>query len=255
MKLIRLLYVAHGGASIGGYSTRIISQLRLLQRSDSFYGLVYFIYFKDFIRHRNRIESLNTILHELCKDVYLIPSLPFFRNVAMLKFSLWIESIIVFIIVKLREINILQAESYAPMHIAAKVKQWTKVKVVFDVHGVVDQELQITLKNSRWKKELINWAIETESQGMSQSDYLIFVSPAMKSYFINKYYQYSLKSKIIPCAVDSNIFYLDHNDRTRKRKELGLESKLAILYMGSMDSWQCFREILFVGEKYERKRS
>ncbi|MBW7996242.1 MAG: glycosyltransferase family 4 protein [Candidatus Glassbacteria bacterium] len=106
-----------------------------------------------------------------------------------------------------------------------------RVKVIFDVRSLLPEQ---GIVNNIWKKEdsAFKFWKRVERWMLNRADRVIAVAPAMSDLIRAQHGQ--VRVETIPNFVDSGVFHPDSDLRNAKRRELGLENRIVLLYSGTL---------------------
>lgn len=149
-----------------------------------------------------------------------------------------IRAIITWLIVKKHRIRVVQIETSLS---GSCVRFLDKdVKVVTDFHADPVPELQMLGRSQNY----IDHTIKDIKYILSRSQMLLTVSDNLRNN-LKHYYPFSSETAILPCSFNENLFAdNDINDAERLRKELNLEDRIVLCYLGGTHKWQCIEETL-----------
>lgn len=222
-----------------GYVTRVVEEARQLRRRNIEVVLAVFCH-EDYFANWELISShLEFLRKKTASFVHLIPSRDFFDVSNILNGSASIKQRILEL-VKLYGIQIIHGESIYPSIYGLQAAREAKVKFVFDVHGIAQEESEMNNEHPA-RIEAIGKA---EKEILLASDSIVFVSNSMKEHYQRKYQTTLENNIIIPTCIKSDSFTMDYETRRKKRKEMGWEDKFVYLYLGTLSTWQ-WKEAMF----------
>jgi|GEM_PF-700868 len=115
----------------------------------------------------------------------------------------------------------------------------SRVKVIFDMHGLIGPEWQAMGKNLI-KKWINQWL---ENQCLKKADFIITASDALKKNLEERGLGKNIVS--LPCLVNDKKFpRLSPQTIPYLRKKFGLPDKIITVYAGGMQDWQDFSTII-----------
>lgn len=140
--------------------------------------------------------------------------------------------------------------SYIPAILGLVSKQLFKTKFIFDMRGFwADERIDgglWTLKNPVYRT-VYNFFKWIERTCLLHADYVVTLTK--KSYLEMQSWDYvseKTKFKIIPCCVDLSIFNPDiiiQETLEEKRKELKIQNRTVVNYLGSIGTWYMIDEM------------
>lgn len=234
--LPKLVFVSYGDILYdNGYKTRLMGELSLATNYSEYKK--YLVSFEKPASYHQNSTEVTKLKHELArKDIELIVvprqnrwQFDFYRDER--KFA-----------DILREIEfkygILHGQSLYGTYLCLPYAS-SRVKVIFDMHGLIGPEWQAMGKNPL-KKWINQWL---ENQCIKYSDHIITASEALKKLIERKYPP--KKIDCLPCLVDDKKFpQLSSQTIPYLRKKLNLPEKIITVYAGGMQEWQDFSEII-----------
>jgi glycosyltransferase involved in cell wall biosynthesis len=166
----------------------------------------------------------------------VIPS--WFRDgPAVEKVANFINTFLLGFIVVLTRTRVIHAHDRISAYYAIRLKEALGFKVVYDIHGInIEEQIysERLKENSRRHKHLN----EIEQSVVKSADFVFCVSERMKDYVRNKYDAEPSKFVVTPTSVDTDVFAYSSEIKEMRRKELGLNGKFVVLFMGHSSGWQ-----------------
>lgn len=236
--------------SQSGYEVRVVEEARIL------HGLGIRVIIACFIASCNPFSPDQIIgFYRRLKDstgakIYILPARHFFdmdNSTGMFK---EVTSPII-AIARLHNVSIIHGQAlYSTKHIL-RAKPHLAAKVVFDVHGISPEEMEMAGESALRVECLEKW----EEEALKAADLRIFVSTRMKSYLEHKYGFANHPSVLLPCCVHVEKFGISEGERLEKRTQMGFTDKFVFLYLGTLSVWQ-WPEALFslFSQVYREKR-
>jgi len=141
--------------------------------------------------------------------------------------------------------------NYYPLKVLKR--RFPQVKVLYDMRGAGAAEYlnskgytnKHEIKENEVKKEYLR-LLKRESGMVKMAEVTLCVSNKLKQELGSGDYQVNTnKVHVVPGAADENIFYYDLSVRDRKRKDLGIEGKFAIIYSGGLKNFYQKKELVF----------
>ena len=163
---------------------------------------------------------------------------------------LWLNSFLLFLVVLpsllSKSVVVIHARGLQGAHVVLPMKEFfRKVRLICDVRGIEAAEYEYNVL--RTKNRLPNfferfWVRRLSSmarQSIIGSDAVFAVSKAMKSAFSSDVLRLEKKPwEYVPCAVDVNRFSAALKDRDAKRREMGIQDRVVVVYSGGLAAWQ-----------------
>lgn len=236
----RVLYVVNSSLAspTGGGRTRVIAAAKQSIKTGVSVRIVCFFRPQDALFSFRLLSSGRAALQsESGCPAHLIPRLPLTRISVVQKLNDFYCGMMVALLCWRYSVKVIHGHGLRPTIFAltaGTVKR--NLKVVADVHGAATEEYLYARKLRRRDQT----ALELEKQEalmLRESDWLIFVSDAMREYFEEKFGLKLRNYSIIPCAAESD-FEIDDGRRETLRKEIGLAEKLIFCYVGDCESYQ-----------------
>lgn len=159
-------------------------------------------------------------------------------------------------LVKSNQIQMVHARAHIPAVIALALKRRFGVKIIFDVRGLMAEEY---IDAGHWKSRSVA-ARSTkvmERRVMRATDGVVTLTNAlwetMKRWPVLR--GRSLVHETIPCCIDRELFRFDTQARMERRRELGVDGRMVLVYSGSIGGWYMTDEMaaFFAVLKQKRK--
>lgn len=159
-------------------------------------------------------------------------SLPTFPISHFLKLGLLYNRLLVWLVVKLKKIDIVQAEITWSASITKFVK---KLPLVTDFHSDLVPELEFMNKSVAFRRK----AKSDNIYALKNSARIICVSEILHQNLCKTYHA-DFPLYILPCNVDFNLFSLERlMKRDLFRARYKLDDKIVLCYLGGTHHWQC----------------
>ncbi len=134
--------------------------------------------------------------------------------------------------------------------LAKGLKNKYNVKVYLDIHGALEDILEVSRKNSGLKANIFKLLYHVDKsavrKGLKSSEGVFVVTKALEEYLKERYPIAREKNfYIIPCATSTNPIDEDEyqTDRIKYRKKYNISTdELVFIYSGGVSSWQCVAE-------------
>jgi glycosyltransferase involved in cell wall biosynthesis len=156
-----------------------------------------------------------------------------------------------------RRIDIVHARSHIPATIAWRIKRKFGVKMIFDVRGLMADEY---VDAAHWQKDSLAYRItkRAERQALRSADGIVTLTeriwPIIKVWIGGANHP---AHEVIPCCADLEKFNFNLQQRTDRRKEMGLEDRFVMVYSGSVGGWYLTEEMadFFASVRKQNPRS
>ena len=141
-------------------------------------------------------------------------------------------------LVREKGIELVHARSHIPARMALSLKRRFGIKMIFDVRGLMADEY---VDAGHWRQGSIPYRLTkaTERRALAACDGIVTLTdriwPIIKEW--DGLRDRSVVHEVIPCCADLELFNFSEADRVRRRAELRLKDRLAIVYSGSIDGW------------------
>ncbi|ERI89308.1 glycosyltransferase, group 1 family protein [Bacteroides pyogenes F0041] len=131
------------------------------------------------------------------------------------------------------------------------------IKVFFDVHGAVEDALQLAKSASTLNKIKFNvvYALEEHNlkNNLKHADGCFVVTKALEGYIRNRYkLSTNFSFHIVPCATkdDKNVVSNRHDCRLKYRQKYNISGDAKVfVYSGGISPWQCVKEAINLFKK------
>jgi glycosyltransferase involved in cell wall biosynthesis len=141
-------------------------------------------------------------------------------------------------------IEMIHARNHIAATIGLRLKQRFGIKLVFDVRGLMADEY---FDAGHWRKESAAYRITKsfERRALAAADGVVTLTERIWP-IINQWEGLCSRQVIhavVPCCADLDVFRFKQADRDLRRRELGLEDRLVLVYSGSIDGWYLTAEM------------
>ncbi len=137
-----------------------------------------------------------------------------------------------------RGIEMVHARSHIPATIALALKRRFGIRMIFDVRGLMAEEY---VDANHWRKGGVPYRLTktVERRALAASDGIVTLTHEIWPYIRewDGLRNRAVAHEVVPCCTDLEAFAFSFEDRTRRRKELGLEDRFTLVYSGSIDGW------------------
>jgi glycosyltransferase involved in cell wall biosynthesis len=141
-------------------------------------------------------------------------------------------------LVKRNKVEIVHARSHIPATVSLALKKRFGLKMIFDLRGLMAEEY---VEAEHWRKGSIPYRLtkSIERRALAASEGVVTLTEKIWPVISQGE---GLRGRqviheVIPCCADLELFRFRHEDRGRKREELGLGDRFTIVYSGSIGSW------------------
>lgn len=231
LKAMHVCYINPGTQS--GYVTRIIKETSILKKAGVHVILACFVENKFFSQIDQISAHLEFLRSQTGAHVHLISVDDYFNMSTMTQQGNSIVSTIIEM-ANFYRVDIIHGQTLTSAVYALRAREKTNARVVFDVHGVSPEESELYGAHPSRVKALA----ELEKELLGNVDLRIFVSERMRTYYERKYNTKSPAYTLLPCCVHSQKFTMSEDARQLKRKELNIEDRFVLLYLGTLTLWQ-----------------
>lgn len=172
------------------------------------------------------------------RNLHLVKRLP----LQYLLITSFFQALLVIRKIRLNEADVIHCRGHICSAIAIIVRSLTrsKFRVLADIRGAIVQEKQ--MKNGNLAKFFVQGVLLTERLVFRSSDYFLFVSDEMASFYKS---QYSFSNyDVLPTLVNKDLFKpTDSNSMVLERK-YKLRGKKILIYIGGTSVWQNIDKII-----------
>ncbi len=141
-------------------------------------------------------------------------------------------------LVQRKKIEMVHARGHIPATIALALKTRFGIKMIFDLRGLMAEEY---VDAGHWRKGSVPYRLtkSTERRILAETDAVVTLTeriwPIIREW--DGLRGRTPHHEVIPCCVDLARFRFSDEERTRRRRELGLEDQFTVVYSGSLDGW------------------
>jgi glycosyltransferase involved in cell wall biosynthesis len=229
----RKILLIHNGYPLGeevGDKVRVLNMVQSLQKI----GLkVFFLAFYKRGFSALRKERANAPMDVKCFFIYTLPDRLGLTGIAALYRALY-----TWWIVKRYGIELIQIETSLSASCVRFVDR--TIPVFTDFHADPVPELEM----NGHSREYIRKTIRDIRYILKRSQKVIAVSNNLLMN-LREYYPYEGKTAVLPCSFNEHIFQEVNVCASQElRKELGLEGRIVLCYLGGTHRWQCIEETL-----------
>lgn len=141
-------------------------------------------------------------------------------------------------LVRSKRIQMVHARSHVPALIAMRLKRRYGVKMIFDVRGLLADEY---VDANHWRRDSLIYRLtkSTERRLFQAADAIVTLTEKIWP-IISEWEGLrgrNLIHEVVPCCADLELFKFSAEAREQKRRALGLENRLVLVYSGSIDGW------------------
>jgi len=142
-------------------------------------------------------------------------------------------------LIRKNKIELLHARSHIPATIALALKKQFKTKMIFDVRGLMADEY---VDAEHWRKGSVAYRLTKgmERHALAAADGVVTLThriwPIIKGWD-GLSGREDVVHEVVPCCADLDLFSFSETDREWRRRELGIDSDLLLVYSGSIDGW------------------
>jgi len=232
-----------------GYAIRVIEETRARTQQGIEVVIACFLP-EDQGRSAERKEFQHQIEERTGSKCYLLPTKDFFNTaLALTQEDALSNSLCA--LAQAHQVDVLHGQAlYSTMH-ALRARRRFQAKVVFDVHGISPEELELGGASAVRTKTMA----EMERHALEQADLRVFVSGGMREHFQKKYGLGTTRLDcVVPCCVHGERFAMAEEERVRKRRQTGFEGKFVFLYLGTLSVWQWPEALFSVFAQFHQRR-
>lgn len=234
----RILFISYNGMLDPLGQSQVIPYLKELSKKGVSFTLLSFE--RDHAYTRAGLEQSTDLRQELAESeidwhwlrYHKTPSLP------ATAYDVWAGIRYGARLVRTKQIEMVHARSHIPAAIALRLKRRFGVKMIFDVRGLMAEEYADA---GHWRRDSIPYRItkNVEGRALAAADGVVTLTeriwPLMSQW--ESLRNRDVAHQVVPCCADLELFRFSHEDRTRRRAELGLQDRFVIVYCGSIDGW------------------
>lgn len=135
-------------------------------------------------------------------------------------------------------VEMVHARGHIPATIGLGLKRKFRLKLIFDVRGLMADEY---VDAEHWRRGGLLYRLtkSMEQRLFAASDGVVTLTEKIWPLISNwdGLEGRTVVHQVIPCCVDLELYKFELDDRRRRRRELGLEDRLVVVYSGSIDGW------------------
>jgi len=235
-----------------------IKEFNLRSVSDEKIRLVVLGSFNDLFKkgYWSKRKKINSALEGNCFFFFKVPY--FYRFPFLLDISLFINAFISCMVIyqfmglKKPKNVLFHCRTEIAGYVLLKVrgKFFRNARVICDCRGVGSKEILYKYPGKKGNI-LSNKIRDIEDFAHNNSDLLFCVSESFKR-FIQGNNQKHLDIEVIPCCINTVKFKFDAKVRDKKRKEMGIDDRFAVLYSGSLNEWQLPEEMINIFKVFQK---
>ena len=141
-------------------------------------------------------------------------------------------------LVQEKRIELVHARSHIPATIAVALKRRFKLKMIFDLRGLMADEY---VDAEHWPMNGLRYRITklAERRALGKTDAIVTLTekiwPIIREW--DGLRGRDVHHAVIPCCVDLKRFSFSQHERELRRAELGLDQQFTLVYSGSIDGW------------------
>jgi len=140
-------------------------------------------------------------------------------------------------------IDVIHARGYVPAAMGAMAKFWSGGKLLFDIRGFLAEEY---VESGLWPEGGLLYRLTKAAERKlfgAADGFVVLTEKARRILFANDTSERPVE--VIPCCVDAARFSaFDAESKDHLRRELKLEGRLVIAYIGALDGWYLTDEML-----------
>src|SRR6266542_3912983 len=215
----RVLYISYNGMLDPLGQTQVLPYLRELSQRGVEFTLMSF----------ERTASLKTGGSEKCKELH--------ASLAENGIA-WDGLRYAYQVIRRKHFDIIHARSHIPATIALGLKRRFRLKMIFDVRGLMADEY---VDANHWRKSTVAYRLtkNIERRAFRSADGVVTLTqkiwPVISAW--EGLAGRDVVHEVVPCCADLELFKFDPVQRAQRRRELGLANQFVIVYSGSIDGW------------------
>lgn len=158
-------------------------------------------------------------------------------------------------LVQKNKIELVHARGHIPATIALSLKKQTRVKMIFDLRGLMAEEY---VDAGHWREGGLAYRLTkaTERRIFSATDAVVTLTdsiwPIIRDW--KGLQGRTIHHEVIPCCVDLSLFKFSEQDRQQRRTELSLKDRFTLVYSGSLDGWYLTEQMADFFATFLRRR-
>jgi glycosyltransferase involved in cell wall biosynthesis len=143
-------------------------------------------------------------------------------------------------IVRGDDLQAVHARNHVPLAMALIIRRLTGCKLIFDIRGLMAEEYADA---GRWKEGGLTYRLTQRAQqaGLRRADGVVTLTEAVHSYLFDGHPP--PRTRVIPCCADLERLEAQLDERAAVRRELGIEDRVVMIYVGKFTGWYMEREM------------
>jgi len=141
-------------------------------------------------------------------------------------------------LIRRKNFDLIHARSHIPATIALGLKRRFRLKMIFDVRGLMADEY---VDANHWRKGSVAYRLtkNIERRTLRNTDGIVTLTeriwPVISAW--EGLAGRDVVHEVVPCCADLELFKFDSDQRAQRRRELGIGNQFVIVYSGSIDGW------------------
>jgi glycosyltransferase involved in cell wall biosynthesis len=147
-------------------------------------------------------------------------------------------------LLKQNQVELVHARAQIPAVIALALKRTFGVKMVFDVRGLMADEY---VDAAHWREGSVAYRITKhyERRALAEADGIVTLTERIWP-IINQWKALrgrAVVHEVVPCCADLQRFRFSSDARAARRRSLGVDNRLVVVYSGSIGGWYLTEEM------------
>ena len=224
---VRTLYLCYFGIREPLVQTQVLPYLRQIAKA----GIgVYLLTFEPNLSQQWTAAELEAMKRELSREGIRWFSLPYHKSPSLpaTLFDIFAGARFASRLVRREGVNVLHARSHVPMAMALLARRFSRVKLVFDIRGLMAEEYA---ESGIWKENSLPFSLvkRLERAGIRSANQIVVLTERLRAWLMENKLKRTEEINVIPCCVDFDRFKERNSSNATHAGD-----RFEIIYAGSL---------------------